>query len=388
MADTNEEELQDTLDTTEEVVKEKPSHKEAVSEPETPKGESVAPEVVTPASTVSDPAPAAVAPSTPVATPHANTPGVVVLQWLTYAFWGWLILGLIWLISVILINAILKESVSEVVPYAVAVSIILLPIAFVTDLLYRKHEPVKKTGAAMVIMVIHAVIFALLGIAALITAAFVGLNAAINAGDNIDAQIVGLITALAAAVLYVAAFGRTLNPFKSKKPAMMYGISMLVVSVMLLIVAIVGPVIQSVIGRNDKLIEQNISSVQRGVNSYITANKALPGSLNDISITDKGGKELIEKDLVELVPGTTQSTTTRSGLRTTVTYRYELCVTYATASNSNNGYYDDTVESDDYKSYLYVYSHKAGRECYKLKGTTYEYTSGSSSGSSDDDLQN
>lgn len=373
--------FKDTLDTSEDTVKEEPAAHEATPEPEKSKEE---PEAQAPVAT-----PAAATPSTP----HVNTPGVVVLQWLTYAFWGWLILGLIWLVSVILLNAILKTSVSEVVPYAVAVTIILLPIAFVTDLMYRKHEPVKKTGAAMVIMVIHAVIFALLGIGALIIAAFVGLNAAINIGENINTQMVGLFTALAAAVLYVAAFARTLNPFKSKMPVMMYGISMLVVSLMLLIAAIAGPIVQSVVGRNDKLIEQNLTSVQRAVSDYIDDKKALPKSLDDVQVSTKGGKDLVSKNLVEYIPGTTKNTASRTGTSTTTTYQYELCVTYAAASSSNRYSYNDSYsQNDSYTSYLYTNSHDAGRVCYKLKDTTYDYTkdttTNSSSSSSSNNLQN
>ena len=373
--------FKDTLDTTEDTVKEEPAAHEATPEPEKSKEE---PEAQAPVAT-----PAAATPSTP----HVNTPGVVVLQWLTYAFWGWLILGLIWLVSVILLNAILKTSVSEVVPYAVAVTIILLPIAFVTDLMYRKHEPAKKTGAAMVIMVIHAVIFALLGIGALIIAAFVGLNAAINIGENINTQMVGLFTALAAAVLYVAAFARTLNPFKSKMPVMMYGISMLVVSLMLLIAAVAGPIVQSVVGRNDKLIEQNLTSVQRAVSDYIDDKKALPKSLDDVQVSTKGGKDLVSKNLVEYIPGTTKNTASRTGTSTTTTYQYELCVTYAAASSSNGYSYNGSYsQNDSYTSYLYTNSHDAGRVCYKLKDTTYDYTkdttTNSSSSSSSNNLQN
>ena len=359
--------FKDTLDTTEDAANDAP----AVAPVTAP--------VITPAAATP------VAASTVPATPHANTPGVVVLQWLTYAFWGWLILGLVWLMSVILINAILKQSVSEVVPYAIAASVVLLPIAFVTDLLYRKHEPVKKAGAAMVIMVIHAVIFALFGIGSLITAAFIGLNAAINVGDNIDTQMVGLFTALFAAVLYVAAFARTLNPFKSKKPLVIYSFSMLGVSVLLLILAIAGPVIQSVIARNDKLIEQNLVSVQRNVNDYIASNKALPKSLNDVRFKTQGAEDLVSKNLVEYIPGTTQSTTSRSGTATT-TYYYELCVTYAVASNtrSTNSYYDST-DDDGYKTYISTYAHDAGRECYKLKDTTYNYANSSTKNNSSND---
>ncbi len=312
------------------------------------------------------------APSAAPNPPHVNTAGTVVLQWLTYAFWGWLIIGLIWLISVILINAILKESVSTVVPYAIAASIVLLPIAFVTDLFYRKHEPLKKTGAAMVIMVIHAVIFALFGIGALIIAVFVGLNAAINAGDNIDAQMVGVATAASAAVLYTAAFLRTLNPFKSAKPLKIFSFGMLGASLILLVLAIVGPVVQSIAGRNDTLIEQNLTSVQRAVNDYIDENEALPTSLNEVSLSEDGAQELVTKNLVEYIPGTPKNTVNKNTGSVTTEYRYELCVTYTNASK-NSGYDYPTREDDGYSSYLYVYSHGAGRECYKLKGTVYDF---------------
>lgn len=376
MADTQEDNLKDTLDVTE-------NSEPKASQQQAPKVEesTVAPAPNEPAASTSE-KPAAPAVQPVAAAPHrANAPGVVVLQWLTYAFWGWLIVGIIWLVSVILINTILKESVSEVVPYAIAASIVLLPIAFVTDLLYRKHEPVKKTGAAMVIMVIHAVIFALLGIGAFITAAFVGLNAIINAGDTIDAQIVVLLTAVFAAILYVAAFVRTLNPFKSKKPQLIYSFGMLGISILLLILAVIGPVVQSVVSRNDRLIEQNLSSVQRSVNDYISDNKALPKSLDDVKFTDKGAEELVTKDLVEFVPGTTQSTVGRSDLSIITTYRYELCVTFTTENNANSDYYNDTldIDIDGYASYLYVDSHDAGWKCYKLKEmTTQEYLNDSS----------
>src|SRR5690606_24348193 len=109
--------------------------------------------------------------------PH-NTPGIIILQWLTYAFWGWLIVGLIWLIALVFMNALTDsaEDVLGMLPYAIAGTTVVLPIALTWDLFYRKHEPKKKTGGASVIMILPAVIFALPGIGALILAVFMLVN--------------------------------------------------------------------------------------------------------------------------------------------------------------------------------------------------------------------
>ena len=306
--------------------------------------------------------------------PHVNTPGVIVLQWLTYAFWGWLILGLLWLMSVILVNAILGESVNEVVPYAIAASLVLFPLSFVCDTLYRKHEPTKKTGAAMVIMVIHAVLFAILGILSLIIAVFIGINALINIGDPLDSQMVGLSVAAFAALLYAGAFVRTLNPFKTKKPAFGYGIAMAVVTVALLAFAIVGPVVSSIATRGDRLIEQALPRVQTSIDSYISDNNKLPSSLNDVTITDSDAKNLVDEGKVEYKAiGKLSETTLDETLSTSSTYRYQLCVEYKAEKNNETTRYSYSDE-DGYTNYISTYSHGAGKTCYKVQQTAYKVT--------------
>lgn len=316
--------------------------------------------------------------------PQTSSAGVIVLQWLTYAFWGWLILGLLWLMSVVLVNFILKESVNEVVPYAIAASVVLLPLAFVCDLFYRKHEPVKKAGGAMVIMVIHAVLFAVLGIIALIVAVFIGVNALINIGEPLDSQMVGLLTALFAALLYTGAFLRTLNAFKSRKPAVAYGISMIVVTVTLLALTITGPVVASVATRGDRVIEQSLPRVQSSVQEYISTNNKLPASLKDVAIEDKDAKQLVDDNKVEFIAeGKTsnvklKSSTTNeessASISSEVTFRYQLCVDYTAEAGSGSyrgtGYYNEY--NDGYNEYISTYSHGAGRTCYKLMQTVYQ----------------
>lgn len=320
--------------------------------------------------------------------PHADKPqtssaGVIVLQWLTYAFWGWLISCLIWVMSVVLANAILGDNVSSVIPYAVAGTVVLLPLAFVTDFFYRKHEPLKKAGGAMVLMVVHAVLFALLAIAALIVAVFVGINMAINLDRSTESQLVGILTSLTAAVLFAGAFIRALNPLKTKKFPLVYGIIMVVATSALLVAAIAGPIVASIATRDDRLIEDGLTNVSYGVTDYIDQKGKLPASLDDLSLTDERSQELVDRKLVEYKPEgkvTSSTLNTLSELKTITldddyqfntraTFRYQLCVEYKAEDKARNrpGYSRD---EDEYSNYLNTYGHGAGRTCYKLQHTT------------------
>lgn len=305
--------------------------------------------------------------------PQQNSAGVIVLQWLTYAFWGWLILGLLWLMGVILSNAILGESTNESVPYAIAASVVLLPLAFFCDFFYRKHEPVKKAGSAMVIMVVHAVLFAILGIISLIVAVFIGIDMLINTSDSTDGQTVGLLVAAFAALLYVGAFLRTLNPFKAKKPTTIYTIVMASLTLVLLALAVAGPVITSVATRGDRIIEQSLPQVQTSIEDYITENEKLPTSLGDVTFNNTDARELAQSGKVEYKSvGKVEKTTLNGLANTSATYRYELCVEYKAAKNADNYRGRSNSDNTGYTNYLSTYSHDAGRTCYKLQQTIYQ----------------
>jgi len=301
--------------------------------------------------------------------PQENTPGVIILEWLSYAFWGWLIVALIWLLSVILVNAIVGASVSSIIPYAIAAGVVLLPIAFLTDFFYRKHEPIKKTGAAMIIMVVHAVLFALLAIVALIVAVFNGLNAIIET-SNVDEQLVILFTSIGAALLYAAAFIRVLNPFKSKKPLLAYGISMVAVTVVLLVLAIVGPLVFSINTKDDRRIEQNISDVNRSIHDYNELNGKLPNSLNELDFESSDAKALVEDGLVSYKVG---ESVQNANDPTRTENRYQLCVTYKEKDASSKSRYSTSYAQGDSEyniGYLTVYEHPKGEVCYKLGSLT------------------
>jgi hypothetical protein len=323
----------------------------------------------TPLSPLTSPLETVDQPVQPIQTPHPvspNTPGIVILQWLSYAFWGWLILALIWLIVVILLNAISEVSTKEVVPYAIAATVVLFPVAFLTDFFYRKHEPIKKVGIAMVIMVIHAVLFALLAIVSLIVAVFNGLNAAIEASANTDAQKVLLYASLFATALYAITFIRTLNPFKSKKPTLIYGLLMTGVTTLLIILAIVGPLALSITTKDDRRIEANLGGVSQSINDYIQSNNKLPESLNDVTYTSDESEGLVKDNLVQYqkeqsIAGDLFSRTTE--------HRYQLCVSYK-AKDSSSSYYSTPRNNNRYMNYLSTSGHAKGEVCYKLSETT------------------
>jgi hypothetical protein len=303
--------------------------------------------------------------------PAANTPGVIILQWLSYAFWGWLILAIIWLLGVILADAILGTSDTGMIPYAIAAGIVLLPIAFLTDFFYRKHEPTKKTGVAMVIMVIHAVLFALLAIAALIVMVFNSLNALIETSNSIDEQLVTIFTAIGATILYTAAFIRTLNPFKSKKPVFAYSVAMVATTSLLIVFAIVGPLVQTLATKDDRRIEQNLSSVNQSINSYIQSNEKLPASLNEVTYSNDEATLLVEDGLVRY--GAEKSIASEYN-KNRIEHRYQLCVTFKEKDASKYSSRDYSSANNDYSSYVSVYGHAKGEVCYKLSETITQST--------------
>lgn len=296
--------------------------------------------------------------------PH-NTPGIIILQWLTYAFWGWLIVGLIWLIALVFMNALTDsaEDVLGMLPYAIAGTIVVLPIALTCDLFYRKHEPKKKTGGASVIMIIHAVIFALLGIGALILAVFMLVNMMLTSSRNIDSQLVTVYTAGSAAILYVLAFIRTLQPFK-KNLSIAYSSLMAGIAALLLTLALVGPLVSSLSIKQDNLVRSSVSVINSDIQRYISETGDLPKSLGDLSINDDESLALIQEGKITYIAeGKADQKLSYSG-KTTPVLRYQLCTSFEHARNSSSAL--RSSRSAEYQRYPETYSHQAGPICFKL----------------------
>ncbi len=309
---------------------------------------------------------------------NLNTPNVIVMQWLTYAFWGWTALVLSILTATVLANFISGAETGGFTPYAAAAVLVLLPISFVCDLFYSKHEPEKKTGAAMIVMVIHAVLFALFAVGSLIGIVFSIVQLLTSRSDS-SGTLTALYTSIIIAIIYALILIRTINPPKFKWIPKSYRITMVIIVGTISLLGFIGPVAHARQTRTDRLIESEIGSVSSSIDNYANTNKHLPDDLTTITLNGDA-KLLVTDNLVEYTPNSLSPSTTSNQygvnyqtISTTTTYYYTLCTTYKKAKeNKYNTYNSSTL--DGYTTYVSAYSHPAGHVCYKLKTTTYSYS--------------
>lgn len=316
-----------------------------------------------------------------VAPPKPASAGLVILQWLTYAFWGWALLALIWLTYIVLTTFIEHQDMEETVPYAIAASLVLLPIAFICDFFYGRRETQKKTGAAMIVMVIHAVIFALCGIGILIATVFLAVNLMMQSDDDTTAQLVWIATLAISVVTYALTFLRTLNPFQRLPIGKIYPFIMLTIIGVFIVLGFVGPVAQARLAKDDKAVVTALGSIHHKVSAATEDNKQLPAKLDQLELTEKE-RDLVKRRLIVYKPGTVEVKKDSSYLRNSSAvegvsnlentqeriYKYQLCATYKTAKGSRSVGVEPyrSPTNGGYESYLSVYFHPAGEVCYKL----------------------
>lgn len=331
----------------------------------------------------------------PVAAPvkEPTNPGLIVLQWLTYAFWGWTVLALSFLTASVVANYMNDTDSGGATSYGVAAVLVLLPLSFVLDSFYSKKEPAHKEGAAVWVMVVHAVIFAIFGIGALITAVVALVAMFTSSSDSKGAQTT-LVCALIIAAFYGVTFLRTLNPALFRWIQSKYKIIMLATVGVIVVLGVIGPVAKDRATRDDRLITSEISAVSNSISDYARMNKKLPADLKALDLRGDA-QQLVDRGLVEYKPeasstSTSKSvpaTTTRGVSSTTYTYnsttaatattgkfRYQLCVNYKKEQRNPSNYGGSSssdTDTDGYRSYLYVYDHPAGDVCYKLKTSDY-----------------
>lgn len=314
-----------------------------------------------------EPVVAPVSASTPQESPSGTSAGIVILQWLTYAFWGWTLLALTGLIATVLSAFFTDADTSGIIPYVIAATLVLLPISFVCDIFYGRKEPVKKHGASMVVMVIHAVIFALFGIGMLISAVLVIVQLAISGlGESSEYQIATIVTLLLSTALYALTFIRTLNPLPKLQIAKFYPIAMAAVVTLFIIGGFIGPVAQAQLAKVDTQTDKAVDDITSKVNEYASTNSKLPESLNDLSLGSEA-TDAIAVASITYKPEGAATGGTRS-LRTEE-LRYQVCANY-----NRDGYgaqygssYDRYDSSDQYQLSADTYNRKSGNVCYKLK---------------------
>ena len=307
---------------------------------------------------------------------HPTSAGIVVLQWLTYAFWGWAIIALLVTVALVLVTFIMHESTSDAIPYAIASMLVLFPIAIGCDLFYSRSERGKKVGASMLIMVIHAVIFALCGIGALIVGIWliVALSIGQIAASDVKLTTVAIMTALIIAGVYAITFVRTINPFKRPIAGLVYTGFMTALGLLFIVLCFVGPVADSARLKNDRLIESNIGDVRNGIEKYTISNEKLPKSLADIEL-ESDAKQLVDEGLVSYTPGqeALKSGSKYSDDSGTMVHKYTLCTTYTAEKGTGR----TPVVRDSYYG-VDTSNHPSGKTCYDLETSTYPDTPSSS----------
>jgi hypothetical protein len=317
--------------------------------------------------------------SQPLPTPTSNSPGLIVLQWLTYAFWGWTVLGMSILTATVIFHFISGSTDWGFTPFGIAAVLVLLPLSVACDFFYSKHEPPKKTGVSSIVMVIHAVIFALFGVGSLIAAVFSVVSLFTSSSDTSGSQT-ALYSALIIFVLYLATLLRTLNPAKIPLIRRLYIIFMVISVGIIALLGLLGPVAHAHQTRNDTLIENNLNPVNDGVNNYAQTNKKLPSDLNNLNLSGDAQK-LATNNSVEYLPNSKSPLTTNNSTynyntndtnSSRATYYYQLCVTYKAVKKSSYSYGQNSdKDADGYATVLDVSSHPSGHTCYKLKTQGY-----------------
>ena len=295
--------------------------------------------------------------------------------------------------------------------YPLASVIIMYLIALATDIFYSKREPVKKTGGANVIMLLHVVPFILIGIGALVTIVFSLIRMLLNSDPvaNIDGPIKVMLVAAIVVVLFGLTAVRALYGGKKNLRFAIWGVFTLF-AVGFIIAGIAGPAAESLRTKEDRLVEQALPSLSSDIREYTSINDKLPASLSDVTHEDSlmadSVQKLIDSKLVAYKANTLPSSdgnsyspenpanlydkdvsvegSVGSGLslpRESATKRfyYQLCTTYKYEKKDRYNYTEDSsdanytlgsgIGSTDNYRYSYVTSiatHPAGEVCYNL----------------------
>ncbi len=330
-----------------------------------------------------------------------NSPMTLVLQWLTYAFWGWFALAVFWLSIVTItyfVSGVGDADWSTVIAYPVAATIVLLLVAAAVDFFYARVEPVRKHGVATAIMVIHAVLFALCGIGAVIGLVFSLVNMSLSVGSSTSTEVaqISLLVSLVTLFVYAVLLARTLLVAKVKHlPVVASGV-LAAIALLFIVLGVTGPVASALLTRNDRQLEAALNQVPGLVRDYTRTNNTLPSSLADISsdatlMVDNDTKAMLDKGVIRYTPNTKpasdEGTVTSLGSGgisldeykrdfndSSKTYYYKLCVTWDAEKKVNNRtipYQTDTLDEGQYASSVNTYAHKKGEQCYDLQAVVY-----------------
>lgn len=218
--------------------------------------------------------------------PLISTPALVTMQWLTYVFWALTSIAAVYLMSVITeyLLGLDSEATTESIAYAVAAAFILLPIAFVLDIFFSRHEDNSKSSAFSVVKVVHSVIFAVVSIIALITAVFNIINMLLNSFS--DKSIwVAVVASLTTFVGFGILFIRTTKPNLFTSLRAVYRFFVLAVIVLTSVFALIGPFSRAMETKQPRAMRDTLINITNSMQGYVASFGKLPASINDLANT-------------------------------------------------------------------------------------------------------
>lgn len=318
-----------------------------------------------------------------------STPVLVVSQWLSYVLWALAITAIAYVTSTIIgfYSDVTTTLPAELVAYGVVAIAILLPLALIADIFYGKYEDERKTTATSVVMVIHAVLFALVAVGALIVTAFYSINPLFSTTPNPTA-VVDIATAATVFVLFVILLIRVAKPRLYRFLRPIFRTKFIVIGVVVVGFAIAGPLSYAVITKNDRLTRDAVVYASSALNAYVSQGNDLPANIDSNLGSGDGmypygyGQESIHKESIRLqkegvityTPNTQPVETLKDEFSTgnKKVYYYELCATYQHALRKDPTMsYVTPADSNGYTDYLTIDSVESGKQCYKLKTTRY-----------------
>lgn len=279
----------------------------------------------------------------------------IVWQWLTYGLWQGVLLILSFFLSSVFAYYFVHGNTSlgqEFSVYSLAAIICVTPLAFLVDRAYSKQEPAEKYGFASVVLVLNAVFVAVVLVGSLVALVVSVFWMILNA-EMSSATTVSILTSLVVTALGLLLFTRIVGaPHRLKRILKLFPLIVVGVVALTSILSIAGPVRSFVSTRADRLIEDNITTLNSAIQTYATDHSRLPKSLDELSLTESsqsGAKKLVSRKVVTYKPDDTSTDS--------YSLTYKLCVTFKKSKGTQEGGSFNSL-------YAVTYSHGSGEQCY------------------------
>ncbi|MEO8691361.1 MAG: hypothetical protein ABI397_01090 [Candidatus Saccharimonas sp.] len=294
------------------------------------------------------------------------------LQWLTYVFWLWFSFAIIWLTGTVFSYFALGSGAdgnwTATVSHPIVAAVVLFLAASISDRLYAKREPMRKTGAAAVTATINTVIYALAVVCMLVFMLFMFIQlATAGSGSHSDTKV-SIYVSIVAILLYLTLVARSTMVAKFKKLPLIMTIAFGVLTIALAVAGIFGPMAQSDAVKQDQSAVTSLADIADSLSQYVLKHNKLPKALNDSDFKanlDSGSIDMVNKGVITYTPNVRPAQPDQAG--GTVMLYYELCATYnqQIGEPEYNSMY--SADPNVYNSYLSIDSHPAGKQCYKME---------------------